>query len=101
MKFIVTKQAVKQAKMKSLQLYLKALKIVKGSLQGAILLFVFLQLMVLGLIGVIVTGVFITNLEDTTKLLILFFVFAAIFDCPSLRAHLRFFRQTLARGIRC
>ncbi len=75
--------AFEQAKKKGLLLYLKTLQAIRKSLLFAVLLFLSLQLMLMGFIGSVVFGVWLLPLEDQNlKLWILFSFFALVFTVP-------------------
>ncbi len=88
----------RQVKKKAILTYLKTLKIIRQSLLATILLLVSLQLMVLGLVGALVTGVWLYPTEDLqTKLWILFTLFSLIFLIPCLALILFFSEKTWLR----
>ena len=75
--------AVNKAKKKGLLIYLKTLQAVRKSLLFAFMLFLTLQLMMLGFVGLVASGVWLLPLEDQSqRLWILFAVFAAFFTIP-------------------
>ena len=87
-----------QLKKKAILTYLKTLKIIRQSLLATILLLVALQLMTLGLIGVVITGVWLYPTEDLqTKLWILFALFSVLFLIPCLGLFLFFSEKTWLR----
>ena len=89
---------IKQVKKKAILTYLKTLKIIRQSLLATILLLVTLQLMSLGLVGLLVTGVWLFPVEDLhTKLWILFTLFSIIFLIPCLGLFLFFSEKTWLR----
>ena len=78
------RQALRKAKSQGLLVYLKALQAVRKALAGGLLFFVLIQLMIFGLIGSVVTLVLLGPQDVTTKLSILFVIFAALFLIPFL-----------------
>lgn len=75
--------ALNKAKKKGLLIYLKTLQAVRKSLLFAFMLFMTLQLMMIGFVGLVASGVWLLPLEDQSqRLWILFTVFAAFFIIP-------------------
>jgi hypothetical protein len=75
-------QAVNRLKVKGTLIYLRFLQGVRQTLRGAIAIFVVLQLMVMGFIGCIVSGVLLIPINTETKLWIFFGLSAAFFVIP-------------------
>ncbi len=72
-----------QVRKKAVLTYLKTLKVVRQSLLAAVFILISLQLMIIGLVGALVSGVFLNpNLDIQTKLWILFSVFLLLFFIP-------------------
>ena len=83
LKTISYQVAFRKAKKKGILFYLKALQGVRQSLLFALILFFTFQIMVLGFIGAVVSGVWLLPIEDTgVRLWILFSVFAVLFLIP-------------------
>ncbi len=77
--------AVSRLKNKALLVYLRTLQFARRSLLFAFILFSFFQLMILGFVGSIVTGVWMIPIDDTqVKLWIILGIFAAMFLIPIL-----------------
>jgi hypothetical protein len=76
------KKAAQSIRKKGVLAYLRALQVLRKSLAGSVLLFVFLQLMVVGFIGSIVVGVFLIPQDLEVRLWILFGVFGFFFLLP-------------------
>jgi hypothetical protein len=77
--------ALKKAKKKGLLIYLKTLQVVRKSMLFAFMLFLTLQLMMIGFVGAIASGVWLIPVEDqATRLWILFGVFSGFFIIPFL-----------------
>jgi hypothetical protein len=76
------KKAARSIRKKGVLTYLRALQIIRKSLAGSIFLFVFLQLMIVGLIGSIVVGVFLIPQDLEVRLWILLGVFGTFFLVP-------------------
>ena len=84
-----------QVRKKAVITYLKTLKVVRHSLLAAVLILISLQLMIIGLVGAIVSGVFLTpDLDIQTKLWILFSVFLLLFFIPCVGLLLFFSERT-------
>ncbi len=79
---ILMNQAFSHLKRRGLLVYLRALQAIRRALAGAVILFVTLQLMVFGFIGVLVTGVLLLPQELEMKLWILFAVSFAFAFLP-------------------
>lgn len=73
---------MQEAKKRTLVLYLKTLQITRRSLMAAILVFVILQMAVLGLMGALICGVLLLPQDFETKLWILFGLFSLLFTLP-------------------
>ncbi len=87
--------AFEKAKRKSVLIYLKIVSAVRKSLILAILLFVTLQLMVIGMIGAIVSGVWLLPIEDhAVRIWILFSFFATLFLIPFIILVIAFSEKT-------
>lgn len=69
-------------KKKGLIVYLNVLQITRKSVTGAIFIFAFLQLMVFGFLGLIVTSVFLLPQDLDIKLRILFYTCLGLFIIP-------------------
>jgi len=67
---------------KGVVIYLNALQTARKSITGAIFIFSFLQMMVMGLLGIVVTGILLMPQEMEMKLWILFFICIALFLIP-------------------
>jgi hypothetical protein len=78
----VYKQTGKILQKKAVLIYLKTLQTFRKTLAGSLFLFVFLQLMLVGLVGALVVGVFLLPQELETKLWILLSVFLLFFILP-------------------
>lgn len=78
------KFAVNKVRQRAMLAYLKVLQATRRSLIAAVSLFFFLQIMVLGFIGSVVTAVWLWGPDLDSKLQILFIVFAACFLLPLL-----------------
>ncbi|MBS1971312.1 MAG: hypothetical protein JSU04_13470 [Bdellovibrionales bacterium] len=76
------KKAARSIRKKGVLAYLRALQVLRKSLAGSVLLFVFLQLMVVGFIGSIVVGVFLIPQDLEVRLWILLGVFGVFFLLP-------------------
>ena len=80
-----------QLKKKVVVTYLKTLKVIRQSLLAAVLLLVTLQLMTLGLVGVMVSSIWLYPTDDLqTKLWILFALSLTLFLVPGLGLFLFF-----------
>lgn len=78
----VYREAFNSVRKRGVLLYLRLVQVVRRSLLAAILIFVTLQLMVFGLVGSIIAGVFLLPHDFETRLWILFGVFGAFFLIP-------------------
>lgn len=76
------RQAVRQAEKKAILFLLKALQAARMSLAAALAVFFVIQLMIFGLIGAAVTGLWLMPWEQETKLWVLFGVSAGLFLIP-------------------
>lgn len=76
------KFAATHMRRKGLIVYLRALQAIRKSVLFGIAFFALIQLMLMGLIGSFVTGVFLTNQDLTAKLWILLAGFLVIFSLP-------------------
>lgn len=74
---------VTEAKRHGVIAYLKLLQGSRYALIGLLVVGFVLQLMILSFIGVLVTGVWLLELETQTKLFVLFGVFASLFFIPA------------------
>ena len=74
--------AVNTAKKKGLLIYLKTLQAVRKSLFFAFTLFLTLQLMMLGFVGAVISGVLLLPFDESQRLLIIFAVFTLLFLIP-------------------
>ena len=82
-KQLFLKFAFDTAKKKAVVIYLKVLQAARKSLLFAFIIFSFFQLMILGMIGSIATGVWLLPIDDQhIKLLILFVAFMLMFIIP-------------------
>ncbi len=89
---------MRKVKKTALMAYLKTLRIVRQSLLATVLILVALQLMVFGLIGMVVTGVWLCPTNDVqTKLWILLIAFSVIFLIPCLGLFLFFSEKNWLR----
>lgn len=79
---LVVRQTAKSLERKGLLFYLKGLQVARLGLAGSLAVFCFLQLMIFGFIGALVSGVLLLPEELNTRLWILFGVFAALFLLP-------------------
>ncbi len=80
---------------KAVLTYLKTLKVVRQSLLAAVLILMALQLMIIGFVGAIISGVLLNpNIDMQTKLWILFSIFLLIFFIPCLGLILFFSERT-------
>jgi hypothetical protein len=77
--------AFREIKQKGVLLYLRTLSMVRKSLLFGLLVFCVFQMMVLGFIGAVVSGIWLLPIEDQViRLWILFGVFASFFIIPFL-----------------
>ena len=83
-KAYVKGQVVNEVRRRGTLAYLKTVNATRLILIGALLSFIFLQMMVISLIGVIVTGFFLWEHEFQAKLEILFWIFLGMFTLPAL-----------------
>ena len=74
---------VTEAKRHGVIAYLKLLQGSRHALIGLLVVGFVLQLMILSFVGVLVTGVWLLELETQTKLFVLFGVFASLFCIPA------------------
>ena len=80
---------------KAVLTYLKTLKVVRQSLLAAVLILMALQLMIIGFVGAIISGVLLNpNIDMQSKLWILFSLFLLIFFIPCLGLILFFSERT-------
>ncbi len=77
-----TKVAITTFKRRGMLAYLKTLQVVRRSVVATIALICVLQLMVIGAVGVFVTGVMLTNQDPVAKLWILLSGFLFILALP-------------------
>lgn len=63
---------VQESKKKGILLYLKLLQAVRKSIVGALLVFFALQIFIFSIVGVVLTGLYLSPFENETKALILF-----------------------------
>jgi hypothetical protein len=78
----VYKKAAKSIQKKGLLIYLKSLQVFRKTLAGSVLLFLFLQLMLVGFVGSLVAAIFLLPQDMETKLWILLGVFFTLFILP-------------------
>lgn len=78
----VYKRAERALQKKAVLTYLKTLQVFRKTLAGSLFLFLFLQLMLVGLVGALVVGVFLLPQDLETKLWILLGVFLLFFILP-------------------
>ena len=71
-----------QVKKKAVLIYLKTLQAVRRSLVAAILIICFLQLMIFGFLGLVLTVIWILPADLNTKIYILLGFFSFIFFVP-------------------
>lgn len=71
-----------KVKKKAVLIYLKTLQAMRRSMLIAVLTFCFLQLMILGFLGTVVTAIWLSPQDTTTKLYILLSFFAFLFFVP-------------------
>jgi Zn-dependent protease with chaperone function len=71
-----------QVKKKAVLIYLKTLQAMRRSLIVTLIIFCFLQLMVLGFLGASVTAIWLLPQDTNTKLYILLSFFALLFFVP-------------------
>lgn len=76
------RQAVRQAEKKAILFLLKALQAARMSLAAALAVFFVIQLMIFGLVGAGIAGLWLAPWELETKLWILFGVSLAVFLVP-------------------
>lgn len=76
------KKTLQKGKRLGLLYYLRAVQVVRKSLVLALVLFFSLQMMVMGLIGAVATGIWLIPTDHEMKLWILFGSFAGIFLLP-------------------
>lgn len=87
-----------QLKKKALLTYLKTLKFMRHSLLAAVFVLIALQTMVLGLIGALVTGVWLIPFDQPeTKLFVLLGLFLLLFLIPGISLLLFFSEKTWLR----
>lgn len=71
-----------RVKKKAVLIYLKTLQAMRRSLMVSLIVFCFLQLMVFGFLGAVVTAIWLLPQDSNTKLLILLGFFAFLFIIP-------------------
>ena len=71
-----------RVKRKAVLIYLKTLQAMRRSLMVALVIFCFLQLMIFGFLGVVVTMIWLLPQDTNTKLYILLCFFGFIFLIP-------------------
>jgi hypothetical protein len=76
------KQAAQRAKAQGVLIYLKTLQVARLSLLGVLVVFALVQLILLGFIGALITGVWLLPQDPQMKLEILFGVFFVLFLVP-------------------
>lgn len=76
------RQAVRQAEKKAILFLLKALQAARMSLAAALAVFFIIQLMIFGLVGAAIAGLWLTSWELETKLWVLFGVSITLFAVP-------------------
>ncbi len=83
LKQVFLKFAFDKAKKKAIIIYLKTLQAARKSLLFAFIIFSFFQLMIVGFVGSIATGVWLLPIDDQHfRLLILFSAFLLMFLVP-------------------
>lgn len=76
------KKFFKEAKTKGLLVYLNALQLARKSLLASFFIFTFLQLMIWGFIGAVISGILLLPQDLETKIVILFGVCLGLFFIP-------------------
>jgi len=71
-----------QVKKKAVLIYLKTLQAIRRSILLAVLVFCFIQLMVLGFLGAVITAIWLLPQDTNTKLFVLLGFFAFLFIIP-------------------
>lgn len=71
-----------KVKKKAVLIYLKTLQAMRRSLLAAVMVFCFLQIMIFGFLGTVVTAIWLTPEDTNTKLYYLLSFFALIFFVP-------------------
>lgn len=74
---------VREAKRRSLAVYLRFLRGARYSVMALLAAFLVLQMMMLSLVGAIVTGVYLWDHDFQAKVEILFWIFAGTFAVPA------------------
>lgn len=75
---------VSEAKRRGALAYLRAVQGTRMMVIGALVGFLFLQLMILSFVGLLITGVLLWNHDFEAKIEILFWIFAGLFSFPFL-----------------
>lgn len=75
---------VREAKRRSLAVYLRALRATRLGVLGFLFTFLFLQLMMISAVGVLVTGIYLWDHDFQAKIEILFWIFTGTFCVPAL-----------------
>lgn len=76
--------AINHMKKKAILIYLRSLQVARKSLLFAFILFSFFQVMILGFVGAIMSGIWLIPIDDPQiRLWIIFGVFAALFVIPA------------------
>ncbi len=83
-----------QMRKKALLTYLKTLKLVRQSLLAVVFILISLQIMILGLVGTLVTAVWLYPSDLETKVWILLGLFLTLFIIPGLGLMLFFSERT-------
>lgn len=81
-RLILIRESSRKLQGKGILFYLKALRAVRGGTLGALIVFLFLQTMMLSFLGLVTVGVFLTIEDQHTRLMILLGVFGTLFIVP-------------------
>ncbi len=83
LKTISYRLALTKAKQQGVLLYLKTLQVARKSILASLLIFTAFQLMILGFLGTVISGIWLLPLEDLSiKIWILFGFFTILFLVP-------------------
>lgn len=76
--------ALREAKRRTLAVYLRAIRATRFSLITVLAAFLAIHLMMISLVGALVTAVYLWNYDFQAKMEILFWIFAGLFSVPAI-----------------
>jgi hypothetical protein len=83
-RFFMGQVGAKIMRRKLLLIYMRALQAARRSLLAAFVIYFILQLMILGFLGAVVSGLWILPLDESTRLYSIFGFCAALFILPAI-----------------